>query len=99
VLSIPKEKWGVHRTHCCFQHGCKYGNKDCPVELGLLKQDYPCEMCSLEKEFTIEFAKNTKLIDFLDDCISDLESDDIYRLPKLLEKIKSFKNKIINKEQ
>jgi len=45
TTSIPKEKWGVHRTHCCFEHGCKYGNIDCPVVLGIIKQDYPCEMC------------------------------------------------------
>lgn len=45
---IPSEYWGVHRTHCCFEHGCKYGDKDCPVELGLIKQDYPCEECGHE---------------------------------------------------
>jgi hypothetical protein len=45
TTSIPQEKWGVHRTHCCFDHGCKYGDKDCPVELGLIKQDYKCEYC------------------------------------------------------
>lgn len=46
TTSIPQERWGVHRTHCCFEHGCKYGDEDCPVELGLIKQDYPCEMCN-----------------------------------------------------
>ena len=40
---IPKENWGVHETHCCKKHGCKYGYEDCPVELGLTKQDYACE--------------------------------------------------------
>ena len=45
TTSIPQENWGVHRTHCCFEHGCKYGDKDCPVELGLIKQDYKCEDC------------------------------------------------------
>lgn len=37
---------GVHRTHCCIRHGCKYGEKDCPVVTGKVKQDYPCEDCS-----------------------------------------------------
>ena len=22
---------GVHQTHCCVVHGCKYGDEDCPV--------------------------------------------------------------------
>ena len=43
--SIPKDKWGVHRTHCCIFHGCKYGNKDCPVTLQLIEQKYSCEDC------------------------------------------------------
>lgn len=44
--SIPKEKWGVHKGHCCVLHGCKYGNEDCPVTMGLVEQRYPCEDCS-----------------------------------------------------
>ena len=51
TTTIPQERWGVHRTHCCVDHGCKYNYKDCPVELGLLKQDYPCEMCNDEDDF------------------------------------------------
>jgi len=38
-------KEGVHRTHCCVAHGCKYGDRDCPVETGRIKQDYTCEEC------------------------------------------------------
>jgi len=45
---IPKEHWGVHETHCCLKHGCKYGNPKCPVETGKTKQKYPCEYCSEE---------------------------------------------------
>jgi hypothetical protein len=26
-------------------HGCKYGNKECPVEFGDVKQKYACEVC------------------------------------------------------
>jgi len=37
--------FGVHRTHCCERHGCKYGDDDCPVELKQITQDYPCEWC------------------------------------------------------
>lgn len=50
VTSIPIEKWGVHVTHCCFKHGCKYGHVDCPVELGLIKQRHSCEYCHDEED-------------------------------------------------
>lgn len=40
---------GVHVTHCCLKHGCKYNNKDCPVASGKLKQEYPCEFCDDEE--------------------------------------------------
>lgn len=46
TTTIPKNKWGVHRTHCCNKHGCKYGDEDCPVATDLLEQDYPCEECN-----------------------------------------------------
>jgi len=39
------DKVGVHVTHCCVVHGCKYGDKDCPVATGELDQKYPCEDC------------------------------------------------------
>lgn len=31
---MNKENWGVHISHCCILHGCKYGDRDCPVKLG-----------------------------------------------------------------
>src|SRR5688572_24030335 len=41
---------GVHRTHCCVRHGCKYSGyshvHDCPVEQGRIKQEFPCEDCN-----------------------------------------------------
>ena len=36
---------GVHEAHCCLKHGCKYGDDDCPVADGRVKQMYPCETC------------------------------------------------------
>ena len=39
---MDKEKWGVHETHCCVLHGCKYGDDDCPVVNKLTKQKYIC---------------------------------------------------------
>lgn len=47
---------GVHETHCCKVHGCKYGDRDCPVESGQLSAIYLCELCD---ELNLE--------DFLDD--------------------------------
>lgn len=41
---------GVHRTHCCWDHGCKYGDDDCPVKAGRITQEYPCEWCDEDKE-------------------------------------------------
>ena len=43
---------GVHVTHCCKWHGCKYGDPDCPVASGEIKQKYLCEYCDeiLEEE-------------------------------------------------
>lgn len=36
----------VHTEHCCFFHGCKYGENDtCPVVTGLKPQSFPCEDC------------------------------------------------------
>ena len=38
---------GVHQTHCCKQHGCKYSwqGEPCPVEDGEVEQAYSCEQC------------------------------------------------------
>lgn len=47
VQKVPKEDWGVHETHCCVIHGCKYGNDEhCPVYKALIEQGYLCETCS-----------------------------------------------------
>lgn len=36
---------GVHKSHCCLIHGCKYNDDDCPVVLCKVEQDFPCEDC------------------------------------------------------
>lgn len=36
---------GVHETHCCARHGCKYGDDDCPVANRTVLQAYACEDC------------------------------------------------------
>lgn len=45
---------GVHETHCCIMHGCKYMNEDCPVVLDQIKQTYICEECHDEHIKTVE---------------------------------------------
>lgn len=44
---MDKSEWGVHESHCCVLHGCKYGDDDCPVANRQTKQDYPCETCGM----------------------------------------------------
>tara|TARA_R110000772_G_scaffold16535_5_gene46829 strand:- start:3571 stop:3966 length:396 start_codon:yes stop_codon:yes gene_type:complete len=41
---------GVHVNHCCSDHGCKYGDMDCPVAYGDAVQKYPCESCAFDAE-------------------------------------------------
>jgi len=48
TTEIPENEWGVHITHCCVDHGCKYGYDDCPVYLGIVEQKYPCEDCNID---------------------------------------------------
>ena len=45
---MDKNQYGVHRTHCCIKHGCKYNDKDCPVVSGEIKQDYLCQDCRID---------------------------------------------------
>ena len=50
---------GVHAEHCCIYHGCKYSSQQCPVILGVIIQNYPCEQCCDEAE---EDQEKDKLI-------------------------------------
>lgn len=47
-IEVDKSQWGVHITHCCALHGCKYGDEDCPVATGKVGQEYSCEDCEGE---------------------------------------------------
>lgn len=40
---------GVHASHCCLDHGCKYGDDNCPVVSGRVTQLYKCEDCTSEE--------------------------------------------------
>lgn len=42
MINFPQSyKKCVHTEHCCIYNGCKYGDDDCPVWLGLKPQSYP----------------------------------------------------------
>lgn len=45
TMADTVNKIGVHTSHCCSLHGCKYGDEDCPVKLGTHTQEYGCEYC------------------------------------------------------
>lgn len=43
---MPKD---VHTEHCCEEHGCKYGDRNCTVKTKVKPQSFPCEYC--EEDF------------------------------------------------
>ena len=44
----------VHTEHCCFVHGCKYDDDDCPVATGKQMQSFPCEACDFDDAYLKE---------------------------------------------
>ena len=72
---MDKSKWGVHETHCCILHGCKYGDDDCPVVNGLTKQKYICEQC---EDDGIEEVGD---IDEIFEAVKTLQSHTQYYIP------------------
>ena len=91
--TIPKERWGVHETHCCVVHGCKYGDSNCPIELGLTKQRFCCEMCE-EDENELEHFMGDKhhrgmLVDSIEKYQENFTSEEKQRIINLAEKFKN----------
>ena len=41
----PEENKCTHTEHCCFVHGCKYCEDNCPVVTRQKKQSHPCMDC------------------------------------------------------
>ena len=72
---MNKKDWGVHQTHCCFKHGCKYGfdaiQKECPVYTGKIQQEYPCEDCDSDSLIKLFFGC---YIEVLDPIIKDIKT-------------------------
>lgn len=64
---------GVHASHCCVVHGCKYGEDDtCPVVNKEIQQKYPCESCghddispkNLKDMFCAKFCIGDKVVHY-----------------------------------
>lgn len=66
ALTSQPDIAGVHVTHCCSLHGCKYGkDKNCPVASGERKQKYLCESCTPAEELEKQIARLQKKLDFV----------------------------------
>lgn len=69
-------------THCCKNHGCKYGHEDCPVSNGEVAQEYLCEYCTWPLEEREIFELNVVATDLAiaysrtDRTIADLPSEE-----------------------
>jgi hypothetical protein len=48
-IILPIRQFEIHASHCCLEHGCKYGDNNCPVVTGEIKQKYECEECKIDK--------------------------------------------------
>jgi len=77
---MDKSEYGVHKTHCCVKHGCKYGYEDCPVVSEEIKQDYFCESCSYDGFKSIEELLNDIKITENDILLvlNDIVENDVY---------------------
>jgi hypothetical protein len=67
----------AHDTHCCIEHGCKYGQEDCPVANGVRRQQYMCETCMFESEkqvVNLTEEQQQKFLDMLWDKKSEKET-------------------------
>lgn len=49
---------GVHATHCCVKHGCKYVDDGCPVAAGLVRAEYQQECCELDEVYASDECSN-----------------------------------------
>ena len=63
--------YGAHPTHCCKWHGCKYGDPDCPVVTGKVKQVYLCEDCYEDLENEDYYRQTVKAIEEIKEFIEE----------------------------
>lgn len=55
---MTEREENVHKNHCCILHGCKYGDGNCPVVSGEIKQKYKCEQCHGDDFFLEEDSQD-----------------------------------------
>jgi hypothetical protein len=70
IMATTVDKVGVHTTHCCSLHGCKYGNSNCPVVLGTHAQEYGCEDCVHPDIIRERIADLTKQLEHVEGLIA-----------------------------
>lgn len=84
----------VHKTHCCSEHGCKYGDEFYPVFNGTVEQEYPCEECKphmLNDGREEPFLRFGSSLDGVDDAImellrlSELDYDSFLEVKEVIE--------------
>lgn len=59
---MPVRNVGTHVTHCCFIHGCKYADDECPIEKGEIDQEYICEDCDADGITSVEEIKAMRVL-------------------------------------
>lgn len=47
-------------SHCCKNHGCKYGYDDCPITTGEIVQETLCEQCTFSLDDTYPHVSYVK---------------------------------------
>lgn len=79
---------GTHQTHCCVIHGCKYNDDNCPIERGIIRQEYLCEDCCDNWLPDKEIIKvKWKLID------KAMSGEDVYKMNKLFDSLDGIEDK------
>ena len=75
---------GVHQTHCCSVHGCKYAeDKSCPVVSGRVVQEYLCEFCDVvltEAESRVAEIRKVRELAAKVDGVREVEPDGVRAL-------------------
>lgn len=88
-----KYKKDVHTEHCCYEHGCKYGEDNtCTVALGLMKQSFPCEVCEYEEEF-VETLTHLK-VKKPGYHINDIKKGELGGISKIYEELSELEDSI-----
>ncbi len=82
--SKPGGRSNPHISHCCFRHGCEYGDKDCPVAAGKRPQRHLCERCEddLREEIVAYRSSPAAAVAYADSVVKkDAVGNDVILLP------------------